>query len=73
MKQKPIGYLDLTDDVFFKRYFSTNNQVLFSLIKSFLPISDDASGLSLTNPNLLPTVSNITHQQNLSDDRLWGC
>ena len=57
MKQKPIGYLDLTRDVLFKRYCTKNNPVLFSLIKSLLWISDEASGLLLTNPNILPSAS----------------
>ena len=70
MKQKPIQYLDLTDDVFFKRYFSTNMQVLFSLIKSFLPISDDATDISLVNPDILGTASGTANQQNPSDDKL---
>ena len=42
MKQKPDQPLDLRNDRFFKRFFSTSKPVLFSLIKSFLPISDEA-------------------------------
>ena len=41
MNQKHIEYLKLTDDVSFKRYFSSNKQVLPPLIKSFLPISNN--------------------------------
>ena len=55
MKQKRPKYLDLTDEVVFKRYFSGNKQVLLSLIKSFLPIFANASDLSLVNPNLADT------------------
>ena len=50
VKQQPMGYIDLTSDVFFKRYFAKNDPVLFSLMKSFLWISDEASSLLLTNP-----------------------
>ena len=70
MKQKYTRYLDLTDDVFFKRYFSTNKQLLFSLIKSFLPVSDDATDISLVNPDILNTASDTANQQNPSDDKL---
>ena len=54
MKQKHIGYLDLTDEVSFKRYFSSDKQVLLSLLKSFLPIfgNANASDLSLVKPNI---------------------
>ncbi len=70
MKQKYTKYLKLTDDVFFKRYFSTNKQLLFSLIKSFLPVSDDATDISLVNPDILNTASDTANQQNPSDDKL---
>ena len=51
-----MGFIDLTRDVLFKRYFAKNNLVLFSLIRSLLWISDKASSLLLTNPNILPTA-----------------
>ena len=53
MKQKQTKYLDLKDKVFFKRYFSSNRQVLFSLIKSFLLISGDASDISMVDSDVL--------------------
>ena len=69
-KQEPLGYIDLTRDVLFKRYFAKNNLVLFLLIKNLLWISDKASHLSLSNPNILATASDTINQHNLSDDRL---
>ena len=71
MKPEPIEYLKLTDDISFKRYFSSNKQLLFSLIKTFLPISDDASDVSIVNPNMLDTASDTANQNNPSDDRLY--
>ena len=53
MKQKTIQYLDLKNDRSFRRFFSTHKAVLFSLIKSFLPISDEAPDGSTVNPNRL--------------------
>ena len=42
MKSKPMKYLDLKNDRSFRRFFLTCKAVLFSLIKSFLPIPDEA-------------------------------
>lgn len=65
MKTQP-QYLKLTQDIVFKTFFSRNNQVLISLLKAFLPISDEAvdvvilnpeeekQALSLKDPSLLP-------------------
>ena len=57
MKQEPIGYINLTDSVFFKRYCVKNDPVLFSLMKSYLWLRDEESALRLINPNILPTTS----------------
>ena len=40
----------LTQDIVFKSFFSRNKQVLHSLLKSFLPLSDDISNITITNP-----------------------
>ena len=52
-KTKTIQYLDLKNDCSFGRFFSTCKAVLFSLIKRFLPISDDAPDWSTVNLNRL--------------------
>ncbi len=70
MDEKHLGYLDLTEDISFKRYFSSNKQLLFSLLKSFLPISDRASDMVILNPNILDTASDTTNQPGQSDDKL---
>ena len=49
MKEKTNGYLDLKNDRSFRRFFSTHKGVLFSLIKSFVPISDEAPDGFATN------------------------
>ena len=49
MKAKPTKYLDLKNDRSFRRFFSTCKAVLFSLIKSFLPIPDEAPDWSAVN------------------------
>ena len=40
----------LTQDLVFKSFFSRNKQVLHSLLKSFLPLSDDISNIIIINP-----------------------
>ena len=40
----------LTQDLVFKSFFSRNKQVLHSLLKSFLPLSDDISNITIINP-----------------------
>ena len=70
MKQKYIQYLKLTDDIAFKIYFSTNMQLLFSLIKSFLSISDSTADAVILNPDVLVTASGTANQQDSLDNRL---
>ena len=53
MKQKTIQYLDLKNDHYFRKFFLTHKGVLFSLIKSFLPILDQAPDGSIANTNRL--------------------
>ena len=71
MKQKPNQPLDLRNDRFFRRFFSTSKPVLFSLIKSFLPISDEALSQSTVNPGIVDTASATANQQNPFDDLLY--
>ena len=40
----------LTQDIVFKSFFSRNKQVLHSLLKSFLPLRDDISNITIINP-----------------------
>ncbi len=71
MNKEQRKYLPLTKDRVFKRYFSTNKQVLLSLIKSFLPISDNASDMVILNPEKNNTESESAKQpQSQSDDKL---
>ncbi len=70
MNEKHLGYLDLTKDISFKRYFSINKQVLFSLIKSFLPTPDNAPDMMILNPGILNPASKTANQQNQSGDML---
>ena len=69
-KKTQPEYLDLTEDISFKRYFSSNKQLLFSLLKSFLPISDRAPYMVILNPDILDTASDTTNQPGQSDDKL---
>ncbi len=70
MDEKHLGYLDLTKDISFKRYFSSNKQVLFSLIKSFLPTPDNAPDMMTFNPGIFNLVSKTANQQNQSGGKL---
>ena len=70
MDEKHLGYLDLKEDISFKRYFSINKQVLFSLIKSFLPTPDNAPDMMILNPGILNPASETANQQNQSGDKL---
>ncbi|MBC6413678.1 MAG: PD-(D/E)XK nuclease family transposase [Chromatiales bacterium] len=47
--KKTMG-LKLTQEITFKMFFSTNKQVLMSLLKRFLPIPDDISDIIILNP-----------------------
>ena len=40
----------LSQDIVFKSFFSRNKQVLHSLLKSFLPLHDDISNITIINP-----------------------
>ena len=40
----------LTQDIVFKSFFSRNKLVLHSLLKSFLPLSDEISNITIINP-----------------------
>ena len=40
----------LTQDIVFKSFFSRDKQVLHSLLKSFLPLRDDISNITIINP-----------------------
>ena len=51
MNQQRPKYLPLTNDLVFKRYFTTNKPLLLSLINSILPISDRVSDAIVTNPH----------------------
>ena len=51
MNQQRPKYLPLTNDLVFKRYFTTNKPLLLSLINSILPISDCVSDAIVTNPH----------------------
>ena len=42
-------YIELKQDIVFKRYFSRNKKVLKSLLKSFLPISDEITNIKILN------------------------
>ncbi|MBC6414130.1 MAG: Rpn family recombination-promoting nuclease/putative transposase, partial [Chromatiales bacterium] len=47
--KKTMG-LKLTQDIIFKIFFSRNEQVLMSLLRSFLPIPDNISDVIILNP-----------------------
>ena len=49
-KEQP-KYLPLTNDLVFKRYFTTSKPLLLSLVNSFLSISDRVSDVTILNPN----------------------
>ena len=69
--RKVIKYLDLKNDRSFRRFFSTHKLVLFSLLKSFLPLSTELLNWYTANYNRLNTTINITGQYDLSDDLLY--
>ena len=58
----------LTKDIVFKSFFSRNKQELYSLLKSFLFLSDDISKITLVNPegtDLLTRSSKLTNTSEL--------
>ena len=50
VKQKPAGYVELTSDVFFKRYCVKNDPVLYSLMSSYLCLPDEGFGSAANQP-----------------------
>ena len=68
MAKKPHPkYLPLKKDIVFKRYFMSNKRALISLIKSFLPISDNVLDVIVLNPEKPKTAN---QQRRQSDDKL---
>ena len=51
MSKEQPKYLPLTNDLVFKRYFTTSKPLLLSLVNSFLSISDRVSDVTILNPN----------------------
>ncbi len=65
-------YLALTKDIVFKQYFTGNKRLLLSLIKSFLPISDNVSDVDVLNLKTSATSTKAAEQQQQqSSDKLW--
>ena len=52
---KKSRYVDLTEDLVFKYFFSSNKAVLAFLIESFLPIKAEVKGLLLLDTSRAPT------------------
>ena len=50
MAKKQPKYLSLTNDLVFKRYFTTNKPLLFSLINSFLQVSGRVLDVAILEP-----------------------
>ncbi len=73
-KKTQLKYLELTKDIVFKRYFTSNKRLLLSLIKSFLPISDNVSDVVVLNTPKNKTAANAAkaaeQQQQKSGDKL---
>ena len=61
-KEQP-KYLPLTKDIVFKQYFTSNKRLLLSLIKSFLPISDNVSDVVVLNLKTSATSKEAAEQQ----------
>ena len=74
-KKTQPEYLALTRDIVFKQYFTGNKRLLLSLIKSFLPISDNVSDVVVLNPQKPKTSAAskeaTEQQQQKSGDKLW--
>ena len=71
MKPKLMNYVDLTKDRVFRRFFLTNKLVLFSLIKSFLLISDEALDWFTVNFSRLNTPAHTADRHHLFDELLY--
>ena len=53
----------LSQDIVFKSFFSRNKQVLHSLLKSFLPLHDDISNITIINPEPMDKQAQKTRVQ----------
>ena len=71
MKPKLMNYVDLTKDRVFRRFFLTHKLVLFSLIKSFLLISDEALDWFTVNFSRLNTPAQTADRHDLFDELLY--
>ena len=57
----------LTQDIVFKSFFSRNKLVLHSLLKSFLPLSDEISNITIINPEERDKQTQKQNSQNKLD------
>ena len=66
-------YLPLTNDLVFRRYFTTNKHLLLLLINSFLPFSkhvSDAAVLNLDRVDMPDDLAEVAKQQQQSGSKL---
>ena len=60
MSNKAFPFLELTQDIVFKRFFSQNKAVLISLLKNFLPLKSDIQDIIILNTSKpAKTLSNF--------------
>ena len=48
-KKQKLPFLELTQDIVFKRFFSQNKAALISLLKNFLPLKSEIQDITILN------------------------
>ena len=66
-ENKTNKLFSLTQDIVFKSFFSRDKAVLHSLLKSFLPLSDEISNITITNPEERDKQAQKQNSQNRLD------
>ena len=76
--KEKLPFLELTQDIVFKRFFSQNKTVLISLLKNFLPLKSDIQDITIlntskptkTNPEFKKTKNSVSAKGNKLKDQL---
>ena len=56
--KETLDFLELTQDIVFKSFFSRYKQVLISLLKSFLPLRSEIKGIKILNLEETDKINN---------------
>ena len=67
---KSLPFLELTQDIVFKRFFSQNKEALISLLKNFLPLKSDIQDITILNTSKPTTIStSFEKTKNIQENR----